>query len=623
MKIRIRHLWLAAFLFLSFALKAQNGYWQQYVSYTMDVDMDVKNKSYEGFQRAAYTNRSPDTLREIYYHLIWNVFKPNSSLYWHNKTRKDPDPRLLKLQDLKPEEQGDYRIFSLTQNGQPVDFEIRESILRVKLNEPVAPGETHVFEMKYRVHIPKLLRRSGYDNAEGVDFSMAQWYPKIAEYRPDGWHADPFLGREFFGVWGDFDVTIHIDRDYVVGGSGYLQNSDEIWNYRNGRWELKKTRKKKRTWHFKAPDVHDFSWAADPDYVRESTDADSVRLNFYYLNTKKNAEKWKVLKDYTVKTLAFYNRIIGPYPYKQYSVIQAGDGGMEYAMCTFITGNRTEASLVGVMMHELAHSWFQFVLATDETRHAWMDEGFTTFISMMAQKLIYEKKFDETNYWTGVIETYAGYATGDDVEPMSLFADSYLSNMSYWVNAYDKGAAFLIHLINIGGLKPTLAFLQNYYAEWKFKHPEPEDMLRVAEKTLGMELDWFYNEWVESTHTVDYAVVSVEKSGDGSRITIRKIGGMPVPLDVLVVSKGGEFRMYHLPYFRTLHYRQSPNFSKPEFFRVLEPWFDGYPEYTFDVPWPPEALKLVQADPWFYTLDVDPANNIWEPGRSENEKQDR
>jgi len=600
------------FLFLFTGIRAQENYWQQHVSYTMDIDMHAAEHTYDGYQKAVYTNNSPDTLHEIYYHLFWNVFKPNSSLYWHNETRKDPDDRLKKLQHLKPGEQGDYHIISLKQNGKDVPFEITEAILRVRLNEPLPPGATHTFEMQYRVKIPKLIRRSGYDNDEGIDFSMAQWYPKIAEYRPDGWHADPFLGREFFGVWGDFDVTVHIDKKYVVGGTGYLQNEDEIWERKDGQWQLKKTRKKKRTWHFVAPQVHDFSWAADPEYVRETVTAEGVQLQFYYLPTSKNKKNWKTLQDYTAKTLAFYNRLIGPYPYKQYSVIQAGDGGMEYAMCTFITGNRSEPGLVGVTMHELAHSWFQFVLATDETRYPWMDEGFTTFISTMAQKVLYEKDTENKNYWTNLIETYYGYMNSDDVEPMSLFSDSYLSHASYWVNAYDKGGAFLIHLINIAGFKSMLDFLKNYYARWQFKHPGPADMLRVAEKTTGMELDWFYNEWVESTHTVDYAVKEVGANGDKTRIVIEKKGGMPVPVDVLVIMKNNDYRMYHIPYFRTLQYRRTPNFVEPEKFTALRPWYDGFPEYTFEVPVPAEDVQTVVIDPWFFTLDIDPGNNAWE-----------
>ncbi len=592
-------------------LYSQENYWQQYVSYTMDIDMDVESHSYKGYQKATYKNNSPDTLDVLYYHLYWNVFKPGSSLYWHNETRKDPDKRISALKKLKPGEAGDYQIFSLKQNGKPVKFEITESVMKVFLDTPIAPGETHVFEMEYKVQIPKLIRRSGRESKEGVMYSMAQWYPKIAEYRPDGWHADPFLGREFFGIWGDFDVRIHIDRDYIVGGSGYLQNEDEIWKKdKAGNWTLKKTRKKKRTWHFIAPDVHDFSWAADPDYIRKTTEAEGVQLNFYYQKNQHIDKKWTQLQDYTKKALKFFNMTLGPYPYKQYSVIQAGDGGMEYAMCTFITGKRSESSLVGVMIHELAHSWFQFVLATDETRHHWLDEGFTVFISELAFKLIYEKE-ESPNVWTDNLETYYAYKDYEFKEPVSIFSESYISHQNYWVNAYTKGAMFLVHLVNIAGLSATLNFLKDYYEQWKFKHPRPEDMLRTAEKSTGMELDWLYNEWIESLHEVDYAVKKVENKNGKSLITLEKKGSMPVPFDVYVVPEEGPAKVYHVPYFRTLKYRNRTIFGDKGKLTTLKPWYDGFPEYSFEVDIPFEDIKTVVIDPYYYTADVDYKNNVW------------
>ncbi len=616
----MKKFFLILFVFVSFISLAQESYWQQYVQYYMDIDMNVENHTYKGFQKVEYQNNSPDTLYDMYYHLYWNVFKPGSSLYWHNKTRKDPDKRIEKLKNLKPDEIGDYKIFKLTQNGKEVSFEITESVLRVKLNEPVAPGEKHVFEMEYAVQIPKIIRRSGRDSAEGIDYSMAQWYPKIAEYRPDGWHADPFLGREFFGIWGDFDVTIHIDKNYVIGGSGYLQNADEIWKKDSqGNWTLKKAKGKKRTWIFKAPDVHDFSWAADPDYVRKSIEHEGVELNFYY-QPKGNEEKWEKLKNYTARTLTFFNNLMGPYPYKQYSVIQAGDGGMEYAMCTFITANRTERSLVGVTIHELAHSWFQFVLATDETRHHWLDEGFTTFVSNLAMALIYEKQQNIVNPWIDMLDTYLMYENKKETEPISLHSDFFQSHLSYWVNAYDKGGLFLMHLINVAGMERMIAFLKNYYAQWKFKHPEPEDMLRVAEKSTGMELDWLYNHWIESTHVVDYGIKSVTEIPNGTKITIEKLGTMPNAIEVLVVLKDGDHQLYHIPYFRTLQYKEKHDFVDSDKYFLLKPWYDGFPEYTFEIPVSQSEVERIVLDPWHFSADVNKKNHEWPAKDKEGKK---
>jgi hypothetical protein len=600
---------------------AQDAYWQQHVDYTMNVDMNVKKHTYKATQKAVYTNHSPDTLYNMFYHVYWNVFKPGSSLYWHNKTRKDPDGRIEKLKNLKPDETGEYQIFSLKQNGKPVKFLIEESLLIVELNEPIAPGSTHTFEMEYEVQIPKIIRRSGRENAEGVMYSMAQWYPKIAEYRPDGWHAEPFLGREFFGVWGNFDVKISIDKDFVVAGSGYLQNEKDIWKKdKNGEWQLAPTKKKKRTWHFIAPNVHDFSWAADPDYVRKSNEADGIQLNYYYKKNQNLDKKWGALLKYTPETMKFYNEYIGPYPYKQYSVIQAGDGGMEYAMCTFITGKRSESSLVGVMMHELAHSWFQFVLATDENRYHWLDEGFTTFVSTFAQKIIYENE-DTKNPWLDIIGSYWEYATGKNKEPVSIFSDYYLTNESYWMNAYNKGAMFLVHLSNIAGIGNTWEFLRNYYEQWKFKHPGPKDMLRVAEKTTGMELDWFYNQWIESTHYVDFGIESVVQKDGKAVITIADYGSMRVPLDVAVIYDNKKAEIIHIPYFRTFVYRTESNLFNESIYRVAFPWYDGYPNYVLEIEKPKGKIISVFLDPYYYTTDINPDNNKWELKKDKKNKK--
>jgi aminopeptidase N len=283
---------------------------------------------------------------------------------------------------------------------------------------------------------------------------------------------------------------------------------------------------------------------------------------------------------------------------------------MEYAMCTFITGNRNRASLVGVMMHELAHSWFQFVLATDETRSPWLDEGYTTFISTWVQKLLYEKQND-SNPWLKIIESYANYALRKDQEPVSLFSDSYKSNLSYWINAYDKGAAFLIHLVNVAGMEKTLDFFHLYYQKWKFKHPKPQDMLRCAEKATGMELDWLYNEWIESLHKVDYGIEKVESEGEKTRIVLKKYGAMPTAIDVMVILKNGDSRIYHVPYFRTLSYRAEPLFADKEKFRRLQPWYDGFPEYEFDIDIPLDSVKSIMVDPYLLALDIMRDNNKW------------
>ena len=361
------------------------NYWQQQVDYTMDIDVDVKNFQYKGKQTLVYTNNSPDELRHVYYHLYFNAFQPNSQMDIRSRNIKDPDRRVTdRISKLTPEEIGYIKVGSLKQNDKNVQFKVVGSILEVTLNNPIKSGSSVTFDMVYDAQIPKQIRRSGRNNKEGVALSMAQWYPKLAEYDFEGWHTPPYIAREFHGVWGDFDVTIHIDKEYTIGGSGYLQNPQEIGHgYEDPSKELSLPKGDKLTWNFKAPNVHDFMWAADPAYIHDIVqNDDGIDLHFFY---KKNLEEkylknWKDLQPKTVQLLNYFNQNVGKYPYKQYSVIQGGDGGMEYAMATLITGKRKFGSLFGVTAHEMAHTWFQFLLATNESLHPWMDEGFTSYI---------------------------------------------------------------------------------------------------------------------------------------------------------------------------------------------------------------------------------------------------
>ena len=259
------------------------------------------------------------------------------------------------VDSLSKNQQGYLKVSDLTQDGEDLDAVVSETILEVPLNTPIPPGGSSTFSLSFEGHVPDVVRRAGKNSSEGVAFSMAQWYPKMAEYDVDGWNADPYIGREFHGVWGNFDVKITLDKEYMVAGSGYLENASEIGMGYHER-KKPKTKKGKITWHFVAPLVHDFTWAADKDYIHDTYPGpNGVTLHFFYKNDSDIISNWKKLQPDTAKMMQYFNKNIGPYPYKQYSVVQGGDGGMEYAMLTLITGGRKYGSLFGVTAHELAH----------------------------------------------------------------------------------------------------------------------------------------------------------------------------------------------------------------------------------------------------------------------------
>ena len=481
-----------------------------------------------------------------------------------------------------------------------MSFEIAGTILEVDLNTPILPNKSTVFTMDWDAQIPIQVRRSGRNNAEGIAYSMTQWFPKIAEYDFEGWHAVPYIAREFHSVWGDYDVRIKLDENYIIGGTGYLQNSDK-----KGLGE--KTKGSTRTWHFKAPNVHDFAWAADKNFIHDTYKGpNGVILNFYYKNDPEIIENWKNLQEKTAQLLSYFNKHIGDYPYKQYSVIQGGDGGMEYAMCTLITGKRKLESLIGVTAHELAHTWFQFLLATNESKHEWMDEGFTSYISNLAMNEIMKEGKDNPNS-----NSYRGYsyiATSGKEQPQSTQADRYTTNTGYSIAAYSKGAVFLSQLEYVIGKDNLNKTLLRYYKEWAFKHPTPNDFIRVAEKVSGAELDWYLTDWTQTTNTIDYGIKNIVSEKEKTIVTIERIGLMPMPIDIKVTYEDGKMDNFYIPLqmMRT----NKPNPRIGESWTVLPDWAWAYPNYSFVLK-KDKRIKSIVIDDSGLMADINLENNTY------------
>jgi hypothetical protein len=601
------------FSFCAFLIFAQNNasYWQQHVDYTMEVDFDVKNFQYTGTQKLVYTNNSPDELHQVFYHLYYNAFQPGSEMDARLQSVVDPDFRMVtnvgtkenpiyesRIAKLKPNEIGYLQVQSLKQNGENVNYSIEGTVLEVALNTPIQSGERVTFDMTFKGQLPVHIRRVGRNNNDGVALSMAQWYPKMAEYDFEGWHAHPYIAREFYGVWGDFDVTLHIDRNYTVGGTGYLQNPQEIGHgYEDPSKKLKIKKGEKLSWHFVAPKVHDFTWAADPNYVHDILKTKSgTELHFFYKNTNEYKKAWKEVQPLTEKALDFYNKNIGEYPYKQYAVIQGGDGGMEYAMCTLITGGKTLNDLVGTVFHELSHSWFQHILATNESKHSWMDEGFTSYISGLASNLILRNGDGKPSGRGYSSYYYAVYNKFE--EPLTTHADRFNTNAAFVIGSYTKGSMFLTQLNYIIGEENVRETIKKYFNDFKFKHPTPNDIKRTAEKVSGIQLDWFLNEWIETTHTIDYAVAKVKDK----TITLVRVGEIPMPIDVTITYSDESSEEFNIPL-------RMMRGEKPTSATILKDWTWAHPTYTFSVS---KEIKSVEIDPSGLMADIDRQNNKYE-----------
>jgi hypothetical protein len=620
---------LLSFFLLSFGtLFAQSStYWQQHADYKMDVVMDVKNYQYKGKQELVYSNNSPDTLKRVYYHLFNNAFQPGSEMDIRLQSIKDPDKRMVdtvkvdgktiktsRIKTLKPNEIGYLKISNFKQDGVVANAKTVGTILEVTLAKPILPNSKTTFTLDFEGQVPVQIRRSGRNNKEGIELSIAQWYPKIAEFDFEGWHADPYIAREFQGVWGNFDVNITIDKEYILGGTGYLQNKNEIGHgYQDAAISVVHPKDTKTlTWHFYAPMVHDFTWAADKNYLHDIVKGpNNVDLHFLYKNNPKIIENWKALQPLMVKVMDFFNKTVGNYPYKQYSFIQGGDGGMEYAMCTLILGEGKFEGLLGVATHELGHSWFQHILASNESKHSWMDEGFTSYIEDLALNEIAEKK-KENPFESSYKAYYKLVETGKE-QPQTTHSDRYNENKPYSVSAYSKGSIFLSQLEYLIGKDNVNKTLKKYYQDFKFKHPTPNDIKRTAERVSGANLDWYLTDWTKTTNTIDYGIkevkIDLNYTGKNTVITLERFGRMPMPIDVLVEYTDGTKESFYIPLRMMSFEKENQNATTKRI--VLSDWAWAYPTYTFRIN-SNKTIKKISIDPTGLMADVKRADNSYE-----------
>ena len=601
----MRSLLILLSLLLSSSIYGQ--YWQQAVDYTIEVEMDHETAQYDGTETVVYTNNSPETLHKVFFHLYYNAFQPGSEMAIRLKNAADKNRRFkVDIDSLTAQQQGYLKVSGLTQDGIALTPEESETILEVPLAKALAPGESTTFNLSFNGQVPDVIRRAGKNSKEGIAFSMAQWYPKMAEYDYEGWNADPYTGREFHGVWGDFDVKITLDKSFTVAASGYLQNADDIGRGYSDRKKAK-TKKGKITWHYVAPNVHDFTWAADPQYIHDTYPGpNDVTLHFFYKNNPEIIENWKKLQPITAKLMEYFNEKVGPYPYKQYSVVHGGDGGMEYAMLTLITGNRKFGSLVGVTAHELAHSWFQHVLATNETKHEWMDEGFTSFISTLAENEILEE--NQEFPLGGSYRSYLRLATSGIEMPQATNANRYKHNAAYESTAYSKGAVFLGQLGYIIGQDKLFETLQTYYDEWKFKHPRPNDLRVIAERVSGIQLQWYLTDWTQTTNRIDYSLAAVEDKGEETEIRLERKELMPMPLEILVQLKDGGAELHYIPISLMRGEKENPY----DMAWTQHPdWKWASPTYSLKLSHKKEDIEAIVIDPSNLMADIDKSNNYY------------
>jgi len=599
---------LPAFLCVALATTvfAQDYRWQQRVEYSMNVNLNTQNHKLTGDQKLVYYNNSPDTLTKVYYHLFFNAFQPGSMMDVRSRNIADPDRRVMdRISKLGPDEIGYQHIQSLKQDGKAATYKVNGTILEVTLAKPILPKTKTTFEMTFEAQVPIQIRRSGRDNREGISYSMTQWYPKLAEYDHQGWHAYQYVAREFHGVWGDFDVKITLDPKFVIGGTGKLQNPEAIGHGYEKAGTTVKRPKGDLTWHFAAKDVIDFAWTADPDYTHEIQQVpNGPELHFFYQKNEKTANTWKNMQPVAVKVFQFLSSTFGKYPFDTYSIIQGGDGGMEYPMCTLILGEGSQAGLNGVMAHEVAHSWYQMTLASNEALYSWMDEGFTDFASDEALNSI----TNQPNTHAGSYASYFGLVNSGLQEVATQHSDHYTTNRAYSTAAYSMGAVFLQQLKYLIGDEAFYKGMKRYYNTWKMKHPEPNDFVRIMEKVSGQQLHWYYRYWIQTTKRIDYGVGSVTEVNGNTLVELQRIGEFPMPIDLLVTYKDGSKELFYIPLNEQLGAKpiEDKNLKRT----TLADWPWVYPTYNVQLNRKSGEIQSIEIDASQRLADINRKNNL-------------
>lgn len=624
---------LSFFVLLSLSMNqllfAQPERWQQQINYKIDAALDVQKNTVKGTEEITYTNNSTDTLRKVYFHMYWNAFQPNSNMDMRSRELgkntftnrrgdevKDWDMRVRdRIQNLKPEEYGIQKVNTLTINGKAQQLIEHETILEVVLTQPILPKSSVKMNVQFEAQVPIQIRRSGRDNKEGVRYSMSQWYPKMVEYDYQGWNTNPYIAREFYGVWGNYDVTLRLDKNYMVGGTGVLQNPTAPLD-KDGN----------KVWNFKGNTIHDFVWFADDNFKHLSKEVrKGLTLHVYYKAKDAKADSaWANVLWAAEKVLPFMEKKMGAYPYPQYSFIQGGDGGMEYAMATLLVGPS-----LGTAFHEWIHSWYQHILGSNESLFAWMDEGFTSYgeemvshyyetnfatqspyISEAAKKQIQVSLERQSKLLPAVQNgNYSGYlalAKSGFEEPLTTHADHFNTNYAYSSAAYSKGGTFLGVLGYVMGDAKRDELMLNYYNTWKFKHPNANDFIRVAEKTSGLQLQWLKEYWVNSTKTIDYGLNDIQVSGQAALVSIQRIGKFPMPIEVLVTYKDGTSELHYMPLDLMLGGKVQEGAIKQINHAA---WKWTHPTYSFETTQPLSALKSIEIDPSHRLPDINRSNN--------------
>jgi len=559
-------------LFLLLPFGAFSQYFQQDVSYQIEVKLDDKNHTLNGFESFTYKNNSPQTLDVIYMHVWPNAYKNKETALAQQLKRNDGD----KIAKAEAKDLGFIDSLDFKVNGNQVkwDYDPKHiDIVVLHLASPLAPGQQIQISTPFKVKIPSgSLSRLGHI---GQSYQITQWYPKPAVYDQNGWNAMPYLNQgEFYSEFGDFDVKITVPANYVVGATGELQTASEIAFLNDKVNESKKKLEKLlnqetdrsknfpesatewKTIQYKQDRVHDFAWFADKRFLVLKGEVvlphSKETVTTWAMFTRQNAKLWSNALEYLHDGTYYYSLWNGDYPYKHVTAIDgtiSAGGGMEYPMITVIGNSSSKEELEVVIVHEVGHNWFYGILGSNERVHGWMDEGLNTLNEMRYVQTKYpdNTRFSDMvaggRFHLGDLDhhdsgdiMYRSLASFGLDQPLETHSDDF-SSFNYGAIMYQKTGVIFFYLMDYLGAEKFDAAMSAYYQQWKFKHPQPADLQKTLETQTGKDLNWLFKDLIQTTKHIDYKVKTVQIAKTGTVVKLANKGQVNGPIEVNIYGQ--------------------------------------------------------------------------------------
>ncbi len=605
------------------------GYWQQDVHYSIRARLDDQTDIVSGSEILTYQNNSPDTLYEVFFHLYQNAFQPGSYMSeLMHRGNIEVSYGQYEAQKLGTE------IMEVRQDDQIVKAEFDNTIMKLVLLKPINPGQRTEFFIAFKTYFDRgsLRRRMKLFDHDGVKhYDGVHWYPRVCVYdRKFGWTTDQHLGKEFYGEYGVYDVELQFPSPYILEATGVLMNEKEVLpdelrkkldisNFKTFNGVLSKPIPSDGTykaWRYHAENVHDFAFTADPTYRIAEVVWNGIRC--IALAQEPNAPGWQNTAQFVADVIKTYSLDFGMYAYPKMVAADARDG-MEYPMITLNSGNWPGHKYV--IAHEVGHNWFYGMVGNNETYSAGMDEGFTQFLTSWSLKKTSGNTSLPNNLDQGVVyDGYLNHAVRENTARLNIHSDHFGSAERHgggYGQVYYKTASMLYNLQYVLGDALFEDAMKHYFNQWKFAHPYWEDFRNSIIQYTGVDLNWFFDQWLTTTKTIDYSIENIKRIGKTNagyvyEITLRRKGEMQMPIDLTVIDKNGSTYNYHIP--NLWYVKEGAHLVSP----AWRGWDLLYPTYTLKVELN-APLKDAQIDPTgrmsdIYRLDNKLKNKqIWKP----------